>query len=178
MKKKAVTTHNYVTRIREILQSARYQSLRAVNSAMVVSYWYVGREIVSEEQRGQKRAEYGKKVLQELAASLVEEFGKGFSIGNLRNMRQFYLTYSDSEPTIHYTPSSALPLKVEQVPNKTKQTKIHQTVSSESRQLNLQLSWSHYCLLMRVNRKEARQFYEGIGVGLGLEVHQIGRAHV
>lgn len=65
--------------------------MQAVNSAMVQTYWEIGRLIVEDEQNGRARAEYGKEVLQGLSRSLRDEFGKGFDVRNLRNMRSFYL---------------------------------------------------------------------------------------
>ena len=57
---------------------------------MVTAYWNIGRLIVEDEQQGSTRAEYGKAVLADLSVRLTEEFGKGFTEANLRNMRQFY----------------------------------------------------------------------------------------
>lgn len=66
---------------------------QAVNSAMVQSYWQVGRLIVEHEQQGESRAVYGKQQLEQLSRQLTERLGKGFDERNLRNMRQFYLTF-------------------------------------------------------------------------------------
>jgi len=64
----------------------------AVNSAMVSAYWNIGKQIF--EACGENdRAEYGKQLLQYLSEKLTEEFGKGFNERNLRNMRQFYLSF-------------------------------------------------------------------------------------
>ncbi|PJG83712.1 DUF1016 domain-containing protein [Caviibacterium pharyngocola] len=79
--------------IAEIIQQARQQVRQTVNSAMVQSYWEIGRLIVEHEQQGEERAKYGKYLLQNLSERLTEMFGKGFDIRNLRNMRQFYLTF-------------------------------------------------------------------------------------
>lgn len=79
--------------IRELLSIGRQQAAQAVNTAMVQTYWQIGRLIVEDEQQGQSRAEYGKAVLKTLSASLAQEFGKGFDVRNLRNMRSFYLTF-------------------------------------------------------------------------------------
>lgn len=77
--------------IREVLLTARATVRRTVNDAMVQSYWQIGRLIVEDEQGGEKRAEYGKRVLPELAKRLTAEFGKGFSAQSLWSYRQFYL---------------------------------------------------------------------------------------
>ncbi len=60
---------------------------------MVQSYWEIGRLLVEDEQQGESRAEYGKAVLQNVSERLTAMFGKGFDVRNLRNMRQFYLTF-------------------------------------------------------------------------------------
>ena len=83
--------------VAELLQNARQQVLRTVNSTMTLTYFEIGRIIVEEEQNGKDRAEYGKKLLKSLSQQLTKEFGKGFSIRNLEFIRKFYLTYSNSE---------------------------------------------------------------------------------
>lgn len=83
--------------IHGILHAARQQSYRAVNAAMIEAYWQIGRRIVEHEQGGEARAAYGQGVLAALAARLTEDFGKGFTTANLRNFRQFYLTFSDEQ---------------------------------------------------------------------------------
>ncbi|MBP7445690.1 MAG: DUF1016 family protein, partial [Zoogloea sp.] len=83
--------------IHGILHAARQQSYRAVNTAMVEAYWQIGRRIVEHEQGGEARAAYGQGVLAALAARLTDDFGKGFTTANLRNFRQFYLTFTDEQ---------------------------------------------------------------------------------
>ena len=79
--------------IRDVLLAARTQVRQTVNTAMVQTYWQVGRLIVEGEQGGSERAEYGKGVLPELAKRLSAEFGKGFSAPSLWAYRQFYLEF-------------------------------------------------------------------------------------
>ena len=79
--------------VRDVLLAARTTVQRAVNDAMVQAYWQIGRLIVEDEQGGERRAEYGKAVLPELAKRLSAEFGKGFSAQSLWNYRQFYLEF-------------------------------------------------------------------------------------
>ena len=76
------------------IEQARGQLRQTVNSVMVQSYWNIGRLIVEDEQQGESRAVYGKQQLQQLSQQLTERLGKGFDVGNLRNMRQFYQTFS------------------------------------------------------------------------------------
>jgi predicted nuclease of restriction endonuclease-like (RecB) superfamily len=81
--------------VRVILRNARQQSWQAVNTLMVQAYWHIGRRIVLEEQQGKERADYGTALIRNLARELGEEFGKGVSVANLWNFRQFYLTFPD-----------------------------------------------------------------------------------
>ncbi len=82
------------SQIAELLQSARNTVIRTVNQTMVSTYFEIGRMIVEEEQQGKERAEYGKQLLDDLAFKLTQDFGKGFSVANLRQMRAFYRAYS------------------------------------------------------------------------------------
>lgn len=92
--------------VRTLLTQARQATARAVNTAMVTTYWMIGQRIVVEEQNGSNKAAYGEQILQKLSSALEKEFGNGFSYANLRNMRQFFLTYPDKE--ICYTLCSKL----------------------------------------------------------------------
>ena len=84
---------SFYAEIKNILQQARSKAQTAVNSAMVEAYWLIGKRIVEEELQGEKRAQYGKKVLKNLAESLASEFGKGLDERELRRLRQFYLYF-------------------------------------------------------------------------------------
>ena len=79
--------------IRKVLNEAKQNISRTVNSTMVHAYWQVGKYIVEYEQQGKERAEYGKGVINELSNKLVDEFGNGFTITNLKYMRQLYLIF-------------------------------------------------------------------------------------
>lgn len=92
--------------VRAILQEARGKVYAAANAAMVDAYWRIGRRIVEEEQGGAARAEYGSQLIRHLARALGEEFGQGMSVANLRNFRQFYLTFADAGK--HYALRSEL----------------------------------------------------------------------
>jgi predicted nuclease of restriction endonuclease-like (RecB) superfamily len=112
-----------LTDIAQIIEQARGQVRQSINTAMVASYWQIGRLIVEHEQQGEARAEYGKQQLQYLSTQLTEQFGKGFDVTNLRNMRRFYCAFPIRET------------------------------------LSLELSWSHYNLLARLENARAREWY-------------------
>lgn len=73
---------------------------------MLYTYFEIGRMIIEEEQNGEDRAEYGKYLLEELSGYLTKEFGKGFSVTNLKQMRKFYSVYA--KDSIGQIPSDRL----------------------------------------------------------------------
>ena len=89
--------HNFYSQIVDLLQSARQQVVRSINQTMVITYFEIGRIIVEEEQNGKERAEYGKSLLKKLSKDLTKEFGKGFSVTNLQQMKKFYLLYQKQQ---------------------------------------------------------------------------------
>ena len=109
--------------IRRVIEQTRHRVQQSVNSAMVQAYWHIGRLIIEEEQQGQERAAYGQQQLQQLSAQLTQEFGKGFDISNLRNMRRFYQAFPIQDA------------------------------------VRLELSWTHYRVLLRVDNLNARDWY-------------------
>jgi predicted nuclease of restriction endonuclease-like (RecB) superfamily len=117
--------------VKAILLEGKQRAYSAINVAMVETYWLIGKRIVEEEQGGESRAKYGAGQLKALSTELKKEFGKGFSVRNIEQMRLLYLEYP-----------------------------ISQTVSAKLLTPDFQLSWSHYLLLMRMNNKDERRFYE------------------
>ncbi|WP_307866946.1 PDDEXK nuclease domain-containing protein [Variovorax sp. E3] len=133
---------------------------RTVNTTQVAANWLIGREIVEEEQRGQRRAGYGVKLLADLSARLNAEFGRGYSVDNLEAFRQFYLSYPEliSETASRKSIASvALP---PQVSSETPSRKSKGDTGWQPGTLHSSLSWSHYRQLLSVPRLEARAFYE------------------
>ncbi|WP_201221343.1 DUF1016 N-terminal domain-containing protein [Halochromatium roseum] len=87
----------FFERIRAMLAEARGRTYASVNAIMVEAYWKIGQRIVKEEQGGRANAAYGSQLMPELSRRLGDEFGKGFSVANLKNARQFYLRFPDQE---------------------------------------------------------------------------------
>jgi predicted nuclease of restriction endonuclease-like (RecB) superfamily len=79
--------------VKDIILRSRERVYRMANSALLESYWQIGKLIIEEEQQGSERAQYGKSTLKNLAAQLTFEFGKGFDVRNLNNMRAFYKAF-------------------------------------------------------------------------------------
>lgn len=89
-------------RVVSILEQARANVGRSINNNMVIAYWLIGREIVQEIQGGDERAEYGKRVIEQLSAKLALKYGRGFSTTNLRYFRTFYTVYSNRTAEIRH----------------------------------------------------------------------------
>jgi len=128
--------NDFYKKVADLLKEARKSVVQTVNKTMVYTYLEIGRMIVEEEQHGTERAEYGKQILKELSNRLSAEFGKGFSVTNLQQMKNFYNVYG----------------KQQTVSAKSENAIVHND--------NLQLSWSHYLFLMRIDNIEERKFYE------------------
>ena len=134
-------SNQFLESVSAVLTQARKAAKTAVNLSMVYAYFEIGRMIIEEEQHGQNRAAYGKQILHELSIYLTRIYGKGFSVGNLKNMRQFYKVYASDQ--------------------------IGETVFSQFENLpavstgrKFFLSWSHYLKLMRISNVDERHFYE------------------
>ena len=137
-------------KVAELIELARQKVVTTVNFTMVHTYFEIGRMIVEDDQEGKTRAEYGKTQLRDLSIRLIGKFGKGFSEPNLRNMRKFFIVYTDR--AIQQRPSTELQKKDNQL------DRIWQQPSAKSP--NFTLSWSHYLILMRIENSAERSFYE------------------
>lgn len=144
--KKEMSIDKTYKNIKEILEKARVTVYRAVNFAMVQAYWHIGKVIVEGEQEGKKRAGYGEYLLQQLSQKLTSDFGRGFTITNLKYVRQFYIKF----PIRH-----AVRDQLSSAP------KSHAAGDQSQAPTGLcpELSWTHYRLLLKVENDEARQFY-------------------
>jgi predicted nuclease of restriction endonuclease-like (RecB) superfamily len=130
-----------------------------VNTALVQANWLIGRQIVEAQQAGRERAGYGEALLDKLSGALRAEFGSGFSVSGLQYMRAFYLAYPSLIPIQHAVRGALTS------PSKSLEASIRHAVSGESSdwkpgQLHPALSWIHYRALLKVDRREARDFYE------------------
>ena len=95
------TMSGLINDVRDIVESGLRKAYQNVNAITVFTYWQVGKRIVEEEQQGEKRAEYGRRLIETLAQVLSMNYSRGFSARDLRNYRQLYLCFNDLE--IWYT---------------------------------------------------------------------------
>lgn len=151
-----------------IIEQAQVSAYRAVNEALIKRNWLLGMRIQHEVLKN-KRAEYGKQVVNNLATALVKRYGKGFAWRNLYNYMDFYCKHSD------YFFMTNVPL--------TEQIKLHSVRAKSSKkaaenilhavggksenivqaliaQSPIKLSWTHYRIILQENSKEARDWYE------------------
>jgi predicted nuclease of restriction endonuclease-like (RecB) superfamily len=151
----------------ELLKAARSAAARNVNSIMTAVYWEIGRRIIETEQAGAVRATYGDELIKQLAKDLSAQFGRGFGVVNLSQMRRFFLAW----PTkgIFQTPSeqSLTPMLINDI----------WAASSSITLLANQfpLPWSAYVRLLSVKIPEARTFYETETLRSGWSVRQLDR---
>jgi predicted nuclease of restriction endonuclease-like (RecB) superfamily len=189
---------NLYARIRAILESARSNVARSVNTTQVIANWLVGREIVEDEQKGRARAAYGSSLIIDISERLQRDFGSGYSVNNLEHFRHFYLEYPDllvvqkSHASRGVLPladvssishalrgkSDALPRKLLETGGITDAGAIQHALRDESCKpgiLNPNLSWTHYRTLLKVKRNEARSFYEIESAKNGWSARQLER---
>ncbi len=87
-----LSENNIYENIRHTVEEAQQKVYTTVNLVMVETYWNIGKQIY-EAQGENERAEYGKGLLKFLSEKLTEEFGKGYTVRNLNNMRAFYVAF-------------------------------------------------------------------------------------
>jgi predicted nuclease of restriction endonuclease-like (RecB) superfamily len=143
-------TPDLFSRVESIIEKAHDNVLRAVNTNMVIAYWLIGREIVTEIQQGRERAVYGDSVIDKLSELLTLKYKRGYSTTNLKCFRTFYLTYSTSLPEIRHIECDEL----------NEPPILHNRCGEFKKGFSPKLGWSHYRALMRVENENERHFYE------------------
>ena len=156
-----------ITEIKSIINKARYNAFNAVNAEMLKAYYEIGKKIVEEEQEGEKRAEYGKKLIESLSDELIKEFGKGFSTTALKNMRIFYTIYKDkigqSVAVEFFRLSWAHYCELIKIEDETKRRYFERYTTTENlsvRDLKRQIYSLHYERLLLSKDKKAVMEYE------------------
>jgi predicted nuclease of restriction endonuclease-like (RecB) superfamily len=147
-----------------LIEAGRHSAARQVNTVLMATYWFMGQRIIRHEQKGEARAGYGEALLERLGKDLSSKYGKGFSQRNLELSRQFYLTYR-----IPQTLSAESHGVLNQKPG------LHNQLVLQKIGQIFPLSWSHYCLLMRIEEKDKREFYEKLCIQGHWSVRQLDR---
>jgi predicted nuclease of restriction endonuclease-like (RecB) superfamily len=136
---------NLYNSIKTIIEEARLQIVRNVNSVITYTHFQIGRMIVEHEQKGKARAGYAEKTLLQLSADLTTEYGQGYSRTNLEYMRKFFLLYEHR---------ISQPVARKSGPPKKSQPAVGKLGNQ------FQLSWSHYIQLLKIDDENERNFYE------------------
>ena len=151
----------FISDIKAIIYTAKHKAYQAADLFQVAANWLIGKRIVEQEQHGRERAEYGKRIIELASEALTAEYGKGYSLTQIKNFKKFYLLFRD--------------LDIQQG-LLAKSTRMSQTLSDQysvlipskgqtpSDQFEIRynipnLSWSHYERLLRVKDDDERDWY-------------------
>jgi predicted nuclease of restriction endonuclease-like (RecB) superfamily len=163
-----------------LLESARHAAARSVNALMTASYWEIGRRIVEFEQGGEDRAAYGQALLKRLSGDLSASFGRGFGVGNLQQMRNFYLAWPAEQIYQTVSDKSSAPRKL-QIPSaipadrQNSESLLRNSIDLPLLAKAFPLPWSAYVRLLSVKNEMARAFYETEALRGGWSVRQLDR---
>lgn len=186
MAKEDASAVTLLAAIRGIWESARLQVARSVNSALVQANWLIGRRIVEAEQGGKARADYNRRLLKSLSDALEKEYGSGFSVSALQYMRAFYLGYPALMEIQHAAgveseKQHAVRVESAQGSSDAKDHAVRDLSAQpagadwQPGKLHACLSWTHYRTLLKVARREARDFYEIEAIRNGWSARQLER---
>lgn len=164
MKKKAKSRRDglapLVAEVRGLIKSARRGAASVVNTLQVMTNFEIGRRIVEHEQKGARRAAYGKGLLKRLSQRLTQEFGRGFSEDNLSNMRRFFLLWESrvSQFPNRVFGNSTQPISQQPAAKLSPAPIFQRPAAPFGRPFTL--SWTHYVILLTVKDADERSFYE------------------
>lgn len=181
-------------RIAAIWSAAQAHAARTVSVGHVCGYWLTGREIVEDEQQGESRAAYGKQVLAGISERLAEMGAKHWSFRNLAHARAFFLGYPElldakkvnavrsqlgfvaRGSKVNAVRSKSAKTRPDDVPIALRAALVPKAGSGwKPGMLHANLSWSHYRALIRVKRRDARDFYEIEAIKNGWSGRQLER---
>jgi DUF1016 N-terminal domain len=135
---------------------------------MTATYWEIGRRIVESEMRGEKRTDYGERLVEQLAVDLTEQLGRGFGRASLWRMRGFYQAWPDKK-------TLATPLRESEASSSLSEIDPSLLVNVPTLSAIFPLPWSAYLRLLAVKSPDARKFYEAEAILAGWSVRQLDR---
>jgi len=156
----------FYMQVADLLAVARQHAKQQLDNTIVITYYEIGRMIVEREQQGQKRAQYGATLIKGLSEYLTKQYGRGFSVVNLKNIRKFYQVY---------TPSIGQSLTALSEKRYSLISVFEENQKGQSLTAQFRLSWTHYQILMRIEDKAARCFYEIEALSQQWSVRQLQR---
>jgi predicted nuclease of restriction endonuclease-like (RecB) superfamily len=182
-----VSKHKYtglLKEIRQLVEQARYNVIRNINTELLLTYWNVGRLIVEKEIHDNIDEQSARQLILELSKELTKQVGKGFSRSNLFSMRRFYQIYESVQTVSGQGSRKSVQTLSERV-SKTKSLTVSdkfktvQTVAGQKIKTGLtastQLSWSHYCELLKCSDELEISFYQQTAIQEQWSVRELQR---
>lgn len=169
-----------VSKIRQLVEQARQNISRKINTELLITYWSVGKLIVLREKEESIDEKSSRQLILELSKELSLHVGKGFSRSNLFAMRQFYLLYKLVQTASGHQPvesvqASSGQKKIKPIAKgKTKLAK-HADMENIGKTISFQLSWSHYCELIKIDSDLERSFYQQQSINENWSVRELQR---
>jgi predicted nuclease of restriction endonuclease-like (RecB) superfamily len=166
MKLQKLKYYSLITEIKKIVDDSKSTILRTVNTELLFTYWHIGRLIIEKETTDNINEQSSRQLILELSKELTIHVGKGFSRSNLTYMRLFFLKYNGQT-------LSDQPKKLKKI--------VGQTVSDQPKkktkkqQINIQLSWSHYIELLKIDNDLERSFYQQQSINENWSVRELQR---
>ena len=153
----------FYSEIKKILTNARDKVYQTANFTMVEAYWQIGKSIV-KEQNGEERAEYGTGLLKELSKQMTQDFGRGFTVANLKNMRQFYLTFPNGYALRSELSQTHYRLLMRVENDKAREFYMQEAVKSQwsTRQLDGAMNVNHVWLILKEADKPTDARYKKV----------------
>ncbi len=150
-----ITTIQLFKNIKTLVEQSKQELYVIANTTLTETYFHIGRLIVEYEQQGSNRAAYAKEILINLSAKLTTALGKGFSVDNLENMRNFYVVYKDD-----YLKHINKKQKSEPLARKSLSIQKSEPLARKFDLPPFKLSWTHYVMLLKIENAIERKFYE------------------
>ena len=167
----------FISDIKAIVYTAKQKAYQAADLFQVAANWLVGRRIVEQEQHGRERAEYGKRIIELASEALTAEYGKGYSLTQIKNFKRFYLLFRDLDIQQAVLAEST---RISQTLSDQSSALISSKSQTTSDQFEIRynipnLSWSHYERLLRVKDDNERDWYMREAAGENWSVRTLNR---
>lgn len=167
----------FISDIKAIVYTAKQKAYQAADLFQVASNWLIGKRIIEQEQHGRARAEYGKRIIELASEALTAEYGRGYSLTQIKNFKKFYLLFRDLN--IQRTPPSES-MRIGQTASDQSSVSTPKKGQTPSDLFEIRfnipnLSWSHYERLLRIKDDDERDWYMRESSGENWSVRTLDR---
>ncbi len=167
----------FISDIKAIVYTAKQKAYQTADLFQVAANWLVGKRIVEQEQYGRERAEYGKRIIELASEALTAEYGKGYSLTQIKNFKKFYLLFRGLDIQQALLAESK---RISQTLSDQSSVLIPSKGQTPSDQFEIRynipnLSWSHYERLLRVKDDDERDWYMMEAIGENWSVRTLDR---